>query len=114
MTAPTLVRTDGRSVWQAKSGQWWASCPCGWVCAGCEDEYDAHGAIGEHVDEIGGCSWKLRLYGKARREERKREAAERRALRAALTPDQQLGRLDTLFGIGAGATRERRRLVMSR
>lgn len=41
---------------------------------------------------------------------RRAEAGERKAVRDALTPQQQLARLDTLFGVGQGAKKERARL----
>jgi len=46
------------------------------------------------------------------REQRRAEAAERQAARDALTPRQQLARLDAKLGRGVGARRERARLQL--
>lgn len=45
------------------------------------------------------------------RSARQAEAQERNAARAALTDQQQLDRLDTVLGAGAGAKKERARLA---
>lgn len=44
-------------------------------------------------------------------ERRKQNAANRQAERNLLTPEQQLQKLDQKFGVGKGATRERKRLL---
>ena len=46
-----------------------------------------------------------------RRTSRKEEAKERDAARAALTDQQQLDRLNSIFGEGLGAKKERARLA---
>mgnify|MGYP007107072775 CR=1 FL=1 len=45
------------------------------------------------------------------RSARQAEAKERAAVRATLTGQQQLARLDSLFGAGVGAKKERARLT---
>lgn len=47
----------------------------------------------------------------SRRTSRKEEAKERDAARAALTDQQQLDRLNSMFGEGLGAKKERARLA---
>ena len=45
------------------------------------------------------------------REVRRKGALERQAERAARTPQQQLAKLDAMFGSGLGATKERAKLA---
>jgi hypothetical protein len=51
---------------------------------------------------------------RAKREQKKKEAEERQQARAARTPEQQIARLDKMFGKGKGAERERARLLGQR
>jgi hypothetical protein len=50
----------------------------------------------------------------SRKATRHREAEERNAAYAALTPSQKLGRIDQRLGFGKGAKRERARLARQR
>jgi ABC-type enterochelin transport system substrate-binding protein len=45
------------------------------------------------------------------KEQRQKEALERQALRDSLTHQQQLEKLDKIFGEGEGAAKERKRLL---
>jgi len=45
-----------------------------------------------------------------RKQERQKEAKERQELRESLSDQKQLDKLDSMFGKGKGATKERKRL----
>ena len=51
------------------------------------------------------------MQGRAERQRRREEAEVRNAKWAALTPQQQLDKLDQVFGIGLGAAKQRAKIA---